>query len=93
MAQSAVKERALLGIERFWEKPTLEPHLRWDRWQIMLKLAILGKEGISIETLREDPRIRSPYLLNLYTRIMLKIAHLRAKEIGKLETNNLGMRG
>ena len=55
MAQSAVKERSLLGIEPFWEKPTLEPPLRWDRWQIMLKLSILAKEGISIDTLREDP--------------------------------------
>ena len=55
IAQSAVKERALLGIEPFWEKPTLEPPLRWDRWQIMLKLAILAKEVISIDTLREDP--------------------------------------
>ena len=55
MAQSAVKERALLGIKPFWEKPTLETPLRLDRWQIMLKLAILAKEGISIDTLREDP--------------------------------------
>ena len=55
MAQSAVKERALLGIEPFWEKTTLEPSLRWDRWQIILKLDILAKEGISIDTLREDP--------------------------------------
>ena len=55
MAQSAVKERALLGIGPFWEKPTLEPPLRWEQWQIMLKLAILAKEGISIDTIREDP--------------------------------------
>ena len=34
MTQSAVKERALLGIEPFWEKPTLESPLRWERWQI-----------------------------------------------------------
>ena len=32
-----------------------ETNTRWDRWQIMLKLAILAKEGISIDTLREDP--------------------------------------
>ena len=56
MAQSATKERALLGIEPFWEKPTLEPPLRWDRWQIMLKLAIMAKEGISIDILLEDPQ-------------------------------------
>ena len=56
MAQSAVKERALLDIETFWERPTLEPALRWERWQMqMLKLAILAKEGISIDTLRENP--------------------------------------
>ena len=54
MAQSAGKERAVLGIEPFWEKPTLEPPLRWDRWQIMLKLAIMAKDVISIDTLRED---------------------------------------
>ena len=54
MAQSAAKNRKLLGIEPFWEKPTLEPPLRWDRWQIMLKLAIMAKEGISIDTLLED---------------------------------------
>ena len=55
MAQSATKDRALLGIEPFWEKPTLEPPLRWDRWQIMLKLAIMVKEGISIDILLADP--------------------------------------
>ena len=55
MAQSATKERALLGIETFWEKPTLEPPLRWDRWQIMLKLAIMAKEGISIDILLDNP--------------------------------------
>ena len=55
MAQSATKKRAILGIEPFWEKPTLEPPLRWDRRQIMLKLAILAKGGISIDILLEDP--------------------------------------
>ena len=55
MAQSATKERALLGIKPFWEKPTLEPPFRWDRWQIVLKLAIMAKEGISINTLLKDP--------------------------------------
>ena len=55
MAQSATKERAFLGIEPFWEKPTLELPLRWDRWQIMLKLAIMANEGISIDILLGDP--------------------------------------
>ena len=29
--------------------------MQWDRWQIMLKLAVMAKEGISIDTLLEDP--------------------------------------
>ena len=48
MAQSAGKERVVFRIERFWEKPTLEPHLRCDRWRKKLKLAIMSKDGISI---------------------------------------------
>ena len=55
MAQSATKELAIFGIEPFWEKPTLEPPLQWDRWQVMLKLAIMAKERISIDTLLDDP--------------------------------------
>ena len=55
MAQSATKECALFGIEPFWGKPALEPPLRWDRWQIIMKLAIMAKEGISIDILLEDP--------------------------------------
>ena len=39
----------------FGKKTTLEPSLRWDRWQIMLKLAIMAKESISIDTLLGDP--------------------------------------
>ena len=55
MAQSATKERALLGIEPFWERPTLKPPLRWERWRILLKLAIPAKESISNDILREAP--------------------------------------
>ena len=51
MAQSETKEGAFLGIEPF--RPTLEPPLRLEHWRIILKLAILAKEGISIDILRE----------------------------------------
>ena len=53
MAHSAPKERALLRIEPFWERPTLEPPLRWKRWKIILKLMILAKKDILIGILRE----------------------------------------
>ena len=70
MAQSAVKERDLLGIESFWERPTLEPSLRWECWQIMLKLVIFAKEGISIDTLLKIHRTKSPFPLNPSTKQM-----------------------
>ena len=30
MAHSTPKERALLGLEPFWERPIVEPQLRWE---------------------------------------------------------------
>ena len=93
MAQSATKERALLGIEPFWDKPTLEPPLRWDRWQIMLKLAIMAKEGISIDTLLDDPPDKVTLPQNLFTRMMSKIAQLKVNEIDVPETNSSKIRG
>ena len=88
MAQSATKERALLGIEPFWEKPTLEPPLQWDRWQVMLKLAIMAKEGISIDTLLDDPQTKLPCLQNPSTRRTFKTALLKAKETDVLGMNS-----
>ena len=58
MPQSAPKERALHGIEPFWERPNLEPPLRWERWRMILKLAVLAKEGISINILRGAPPVK-----------------------------------
>ena len=43
MAQSAVKIRAFVGIKPIWERPTLEPPLRWERWRKILKPAILAR--------------------------------------------------
>ena len=55
VAQSAPKEQALLGIEPFWERPKLEPLLRWEGWRKNFKLAILATEGISINILQKTP--------------------------------------
>ena len=93
MAQSATKERAHLGIEPFWDKPTLEPPLRWDRWQIMLKLAIMAKEGITIDTLLDDPPDKVTLPQNPLTRLMSKIARLKVNETDVLETSSSKIRG
>ena len=53
MAQSAPIDQALLGIKPFWERPKLEPPLRWERCRIILKSASLAKGGISIDILQE----------------------------------------
>ena len=65
MAKSATKEQEFLGIETFWEQPTLEPPLRWERWRITLKLATLAKEGILIDILREAPLYKVIFPLKL----------------------------
>ena len=50
MAQSATK-RTTLGIEQFWDKPTPDPPLRWAKWRVQYKLALLAKENIILDTL------------------------------------------
>ena len=52
MAQSARESRKTpLSIEPFWERPTSDPPIRWEKWRIQLKLAILARENITIDTL------------------------------------------
>ena len=57
MAQSAIEDngKSPLGIQIFWEKATLEPHLRWEYWRTQLKLAILAREGIIVDLLLVNP--------------------------------------
>ena len=50
MAQSATK-RTPLGIDPFWDKPTPDPPLRWEKWRVQYKLALLAKENIILDTL------------------------------------------
>ena len=59
MAQSAINDsgKSPLGIQPFWEKPTLEPPIRWEYWRTQLKLAILAREGIEVDLVLADPPI------------------------------------
>ena len=50
MAQSATKQ-TLLGIDPFWDKPTLDPPLCWEKWRVQYKLALLAKENIILDKL------------------------------------------
>ena len=40
-----------MSIEPFWERPTSDPPIRWEKWRIQVKLAILARENITIDTL------------------------------------------
>ena len=51
MAQSAVASRKTsLHIDVFWEKATITPPVLWNKWTQQLKLALLAKDGIQLET-------------------------------------------
>ena len=52
MAQPARESRKTpLSIEPFWERPTSDPPIRWEKWRIQVKLAILARENITLDTL------------------------------------------
>ena len=52
MAQPARKSRKTpLSIEPFWERPTSGPPNRWEKRRIQVKLAILARENITLDTL------------------------------------------
>ena len=53
MTQSATQKRTPLGIEPFWEKPSADPPLKWEKWQMQAKLALLAKENIAFDILLE----------------------------------------
>ena len=50
MAQSSAKCTPL-GIDAFWDKPTPDPPLGWEKWRVQYKLALLAKQNIILGTL------------------------------------------
>ena len=50
MARSANKRKPL-GIDAFWDKPTPDPTLRWEKWRVQYNLALLAEENIILDTL------------------------------------------
>ena len=63
MAQPAREFRKTpLSIEQFGERPTSDPPIRWEQWRIQVKLAILARENITLDTLLQlkPTMVRSP---------------------------------
>ena len=51
MAQSACEsQKTALSIGIFWERPTSDPPVRWEKWRIQAKLAFLARENITLDT-------------------------------------------
>ena len=50
MAQSTHK-RTRLGIDAFWDKPTPDPPLRWEKWRVQYKWELMAKDNIFLDTL------------------------------------------
>ena len=53
MAQPATQKRTPVDNEPFWDKPSADPPLKWEKWQMQAKLALLAKENITLDTLLE----------------------------------------
>ena len=52
MAQSARESRKTpLSKDPFWERLNSDPPIRWEKCRIQVKLAILARENITIDTL------------------------------------------
>ena len=49
MAQSAEKGKTILGLEPFWEKPSSNPTIPWEKWRSQLKMALVAKTNIEID--------------------------------------------
>ena len=50
MAHPASK-RTSLGNDPFWDKPTPDPPLGWEKCRVQYKLALFAKENIILDTL------------------------------------------
>ena len=42
------------SIEPFWERPISAPPIRWEKWLIQVKLAILARENITLDKLLQS---------------------------------------
>ena len=40
-----------LGIDAFWDNPTPDFPLRWEKWRVQYKLTLLAKDNIILDTL------------------------------------------
>ena len=71
MAQSELKGKTILGLEPFWEKPSSNPPIPWEKWRRQLKMANVAKTNIQVEDLLRENRHQS------FTRQNRRKSHLK----------------
>ena len=90
VAQPASK-RTPLGMNALWDKHTPDPPLRWEKWRVQYKLALLAKENIILDTiLGPKPEMVERPLEPIYkeTIVGASAQSERERERGMLATHN-----
>ena len=54
MAQSDSKGRTTLGLEPFWDKPSRNPPIPWEKWRSQLKMALVARTNIELDELLQE---------------------------------------
>ena len=54
MAQSDSKGKTMLGLEPFWEKPSSNPPITWEKWRSQVKPVIVAKTNVQLEDLLRE---------------------------------------
>ena len=54
MAQSDKIGRTALGLEPFWDKPSSNPPISWEKWRSQLKMALVAKTNIELDELLQE---------------------------------------
>ena len=54
MAQSDKIGRTALGLEPFWDKPSSNPPISWEKWRNQLKMALVAKTNIELDELLQE---------------------------------------
>ena len=54
MAQSDKIGRTTLGLKPFWDKPSSNPPISWEKWRSQLKMALVAKTNIELDELLQE---------------------------------------
>ena len=54
MAQSDIIGHTALGLEPFWDKPSSNPTISWEKWRSQLKMTLVAKTNIELDELLQE---------------------------------------